>query len=165
MGQIIMGVMTAAVAGVVAELLPPDGADRLERPLKLVVALLVLCAVVLPLVDAADGGDLTARLDAALDEIAIASNGADAYAEQAMAYIRAASADAAEREITALLAERFGLLPEHCRVEVTLADGESGIALVGVKVCLSRRAILADAEGIEAYLAALFGGQAVVAIE
>lgn len=163
----MIGIMTAAVAGMMAELLPPDGTDGLARPLKLVAALLVLCAVVIPLFDMlGEGGDgAAARLDAALAEIGAAAKGSDAYAAQAMACIRAASAEAAEREIAALLAERFGLSAEHCRVEVTLAEGEDGIVPIGVKVWLSGRAIFADVAGIEAYLEALFGGQAIVVIE
>ena len=63
------------------------------------------------------------------------------------------------------VAERFGLPAEGCRVEVTLAEGEGGVELAGMKVWLSGRAVLSDAAGMEAYLAALFGGKCIVVIE
>lgn len=167
MGNYLASVITAVVAGTVAELLPPDGEGGMSRPLKLLTSLLILCVIALPLLDALGQGTdgLLNRLDTALTEISADSTAADAYAVRTMAYIREASAEAAEREIVALLAERFGLPAAHCRAEVMLAEGEAGITLAGVKVYLSGGAILADAAGIEAYLAALFGGQAIVVIE
>lgn len=162
----LIGVVSAVVAGTVAELLPPDGDGGTEKALKLVVSLLILCVVALPLLNALGEGGLLAQIDAILDEItAVESSAADGYAAQTMAYIREASADAAEGEIVLLLAERFGLPAEHCRVEVTLGEGEAGITLAGVKVYLSGSAILADPHAIGDYLTAMFGGAAVVVIE
>lgn len=167
MDNYLVNVITAVVAGAVAELLPPDGEGGMSRPLKLLTSLLILCVIALPLLDAlgAGSGGLLDRLDAALAELSADPTAADAYAAQTAAYIREASADAAEREIVALLAERFGLPADRCRAEVALAKGAEGITLAGVKVYLSGRAILADAAEIETYLAALFGGQAIVVIE
>ncbi len=167
MGNYLVGVITAIAAGAAAELLPPEGERGTDRLLKLITGLLILCVIALPLLDAlgAGGDSLLERLDAALAELDTDPAIADRYAAQTMAYIRAASAEAAEGEIVALLAERFGLPTDCCRAEVTLADGEAGIVLAGVKVYLRGRAVLADAAEIEAYLAALFGGQAIVVIE
>lgn len=168
MGNYLVNVITAVVAGTVAELLPPDGEAGTTRALRLVISLLILCVIALPLLDGLGAGSdgLLARIDGLFEEIHTAGNAAaDAYAAQTMAYIRAAGEDAAEGEIVALLAERFGLSADRCRAEVTLAEGKEGITLAGVKVYLSGSAIFADAAGIEAYLTALFGGQAIVIIE
>ena len=167
MGNYLVSVVTAVVAGTVAELLPPDGEGGMSRPLKLLTSLLILSVIALPLLDALGPGTdgLLDRLDAALAEISADPTAADAYAAQTMTYIREASAEAAEGEIVALLAEHFGLPADRCCAEVTLAEGEAGITLGGVKVYLSGSAIFADAADIEAYLTALFGGQAIVVIE
>lgn len=167
MGNYLVGVISAIAAGTIAELLPPDGDRGTERLLKLVIGLLILCVIALPLLDTLRAGTdgLLDRLDAAMAELDTDPAMADYDAEQTLAYIRTAGAEAAEAEIVALLAERFGLPTDCCRVEVALADSEGGIVLAGVKVCLRGRAVLADAAEIESYLAALFGGQAIVAIE
>lgn len=168
MSNYLIGVVSAIVAGAVAELLPPEeeGEKGGGRALKLVVSLLILCVVALPLLDVLVDGGLPARINAIFDELdAAESNALDQYATQTLAYIRSASADAAEEEIAALLAERFGLPVDRCRVEVTLGEGEEGITLAGVKVYLSGSAIFADPYAIEEYLTALFGGAAVVVIE
>lgn len=167
MGHYLISILTAVVVGSVAELLPPDGDGGMSRSLKLIVSLLILCTVALPLFEVLEQGSagLLDRLDAVLAEVSAAPTAADAYAERTMAYLCEASAEAAEGEIAALLAEQFGLPAAHCRTEVTLSEGAEGIILAGVKVYLSGPAILADAAEIEAYLAALFGGQAIVIIE
>ena len=164
----LTGVVTAVVAGTIAELLPPEGEGKQDKPIKLLTSLLILCVIAMPLLDLLGEGPeaLLDRLDGIVAELgANDAEGLEAYAAQTMAYIQAASADAAEGEIAGLLAERFGLPAENCRVEVTLDAGEAGITLAGVKVYLSGSAIFADPYAIEDYLTAMFGGVAVVILE
>ena len=89
----------------------------------------------------------------------------DRYAEQTAAYIRTASAREAEESVGILLAERFGISAQDCRVDITLGGTAEEITLEEITVVLSGRAVLADPYTIEAYLSTLFGGVAVVAIE
>ncbi len=163
MHSYISRILLAAAASGVIELLFPA---KKQAGLRLVCGLLMLAMLAAPIVEAVAAGDIVSRIEAMLDEAASVEAMVNGYAARAQAAICAASEDAAEAEIAWLLAERFGLSADDCRVEVVLTPGEDGTAtFVGAKVWLSGRAVLADAAGIEDYLAALFGGQAVAVIE
>lgn len=161
-GEYLIHVVSAVVAGTLAELLPPDGEEGSGRMLKLLVSLLILCVIALPLLELLSGAP-----DALLGQIedyfdALEEDGQtvyDEYAAQTMEYIRAESADQAEIELAALLASHFDISRENIQVEITLSSGEEGISLKKVTVLLSGSAVFADPYAIEEYLAVLFGSE------
>ena len=167
MKSYLIGVVWAVVIGTVVELLPPDEGKQ-TTVFRLLVSLLILCVIATPLLTVLQEGPdvLLDRIRSAIEEINIEGGAlSDRYAEQTAAYIRTASEREAEESVGILLAERFGISAQDCRVDITLGGTAEEITLEQMTVVLSGRAVLTDPYTIEAYLSTLFGGAAVVAIE
>ncbi len=163
----LIGVISAAVVGAVAELIPPDGDGGISGAFKLFISLLVLCVIAMPVLDATAAGeaDWEKKIDQFLGELETAESESDVYVERTAAMIREAGEEAAEGELVFLLAERFGVPSDSVRAEITLGEDTSGIVPLEIKVFLRGRAIFADPYAIEEYLGALFGGISTVIIE
>ena len=162
----LIGLFSLCLACALIELFTPAGQERgIERHLRLLTGLCLLCALTQPLIDAAESAhDLPDRIrDWMEKQSAVLSPETSDYDARWQREQEELGARAAAVEIGTMLREKFDLTEDTCRVRVSVND--TGDTLTEVTVVLSGRAIWKDTHVMEDFVRKTFGCPCVIYIE
>lgn len=163
----LMTVVWAAVAGTLAELIGDDEGGG-AKLLRLLTGLMILSVVISPLRGLLQTGPdaLLDRLRGAYEDARTASaEGGEMYSALTLELIRETGEAGAAEAVAGLVAEKFSLPGECCRVEAELTETDGTFSLAAVRVILSERGVLTDPYAVETYLEDLLGCCTQVSLE